>query len=190
MYRAAAAARSTDQLAGEREAAESLLLPADLLGGDESVIFAIKPSLWFIVFDSANWAIAGLCLIACASWFAELVTLSESQFMSVVLTVFALRVGLALLRWVSRSYVLTNRRVMRLRGVLKPDIFECPLVNIRNTTLTASFPESLTSLGTITFIIASPEDRLGLWRNVANPQYIHTEVRKAIERAIDCQPHL
>ena len=59
-----------------------------------------------------------------------------------------------------------------------------------NTTLTTGFPEALTGLGTITFIIIEPTDRLGVWRNLADPEWVHTEVRRAIERAIDCQPHL
>lgn len=189
-HRAAASARSGDQAVAERDVAEAMLLPADLLGGDESVIFAIKPSPWYIVFDSANWGIVALCLIACASWIADIVRLSEKQFMSAVLAALALRVGLALLRWVSRFYVLTNRRVMRVRGVHKPDVFECPLVNIRNTNVTTSFPETLMALGSIHFIITTPHDRRAHWQNIKDPDRIHAEVRKAIERAIDSQPHL
>ncbi len=185
-----AAARSSESTVTERDVTDAMLLPADLIGGDETIIFAIKPSPWYIVFDSANWVIGSLCLVACASWFAEFVRLSESQFMSAVLTVLALRIGLALLRWVSRFYVLTNRRIMRVRGVHKPDVFECPLVNVRNTNYTTSFPEALTGLGTLNFMIHNPEDRMGRWKNVKDPEYIHTEVRKAIERAIDSQPHI
>ncbi len=189
-HRAAATARPTGQAVTERDAVDAMLVPADLLGGDESIILAIKPSLWFIAFDSATWAVVMLCMVACASWLAETIAISEARFMSAVLALLGLRVVVAVLRWVARSYVLTNRRIMRLRGVLRPDVFECPLVNIRNTTVSTSFPEALTGLGTINFIITTPENRLGVWRNVSDPQRVHAEIRKAIERAIDSQPHI
>ncbi len=185
-----ASARPSNDAVAESKAADAVLLPADLISGDETIIFAIKPSLWYVVFDSTNWVLAALCMIAGASFWADSFNLSEPQFMSAVLAVLSLRIGLALLRWVSRFYVLTNRRVMRVRGVSRPDIYECPLVNIRNTTVTTSFPEALTRLGTIKFVTTDPADSLRVWRAVADADNIHNQIRKAIERAIDCQPRI
>ena len=170
---------------------EVAMLPQDLIGGDESIIFAIKPSLWFILFDSANWAVPTLLAIVCTSWLNTLIpSLSEPQFISSMLVILGARVGVALLRWVSRFYVLTNRRVMRIRGVFKADVFECPLVNIRNTAVTTSFHEAFSRLGTIRFVISEHGDRRDAWPNTAHPHEIHAEVRKAIRRAIDCQPRI
>ncbi len=190
VLRKSAAARSSDQAVADPDVVDTLLLPANLIGGDESIIFVVKPALWFVLFDCTNWAIAALCLIGCASWFADLLHMAESRFMTVVLTLFAVRVGLALLRWVSRFYVLTNRRIMRIRGVIKPDVFECSLVNIRNTSVTTSFPEALTKLGTINFISTESQYPDGCWKNLNNPHQVHEEIRRAIRRSLDCQPHL
>ena len=190
-HRAAAVARASTPTAAEPMQSEAVLLPADLIGGDESIIFAIKPSVWFIFFDSARWLIVGLVAVTCASWLTELIVpLSEAQFLSAVLSVVGVRVVVALLRWVSRSYVLTNRRVMRIRGVLKTDVFDCPLVHIRNTAVTVSFHEALSGLGTLNFVLSQRADQRSAWRNIAHAGEIHAEVRKAIERAMDCQPHI
>src|SRR5437016_3942167 len=35
-----------------------VLVPAHLLDGGEIVIFAIKPSLWFVIFSSVRWLAA------------------------------------------------------------------------------------------------------------------------------------
>lgn len=174
----------------EPETADTALLPADLIYSDETIIFAIKPSLWYVVFDSAHWLLAGLLLIAAASFGAELVNLSEPQFMSAVLAALSLRIGLALLRWVSRYYVLTNRRLVRVRGVSRPDIYECPLVEIRNSSVGTTFSEALTGLSTISFVATEPSDRIFCWNAVSNAEDVHEQIRRAIERAIDCQPHI
>lgn len=182
--RAAVAAGTAGEAVAETQRAKVALLPADLIGGDESVIFAIKPSLWFIVFDSAAWIMTALILVIGASWFAHLIpAVSEPQFMTIVLASVGLRVGAALLRWVSRFYVLTNRRVMRIRGVFRADVFECPLVNIRETAVDVSFHEALAKLGTLTFAIRDRLEDQAAWRNVGNPYEVHAEVRKAIDRA-------
>jgi hypothetical protein len=187
----AAVATPTPEGAVKAKQRDVALLPEDLIGGDESVIFAIKPSLWFIVFDSGVWIVGALLLVAASSFVANVLpSISESQFMTAVMMAVGVRVGVSVLRWVSRFYVLTNRRVMRIRGVRQANVFECPLLNIRNTGITTDFPEALTGLGTLNFMIADRDARSSQWRNIADPQEIHAEVRKAIERAIDRQPRL
>ncbi|NOS99191.1 MAG: PH domain-containing protein [Phycisphaerales bacterium] len=187
-HRAAATVRAPHEAIPRADVA---MIPQTLLGGDESILFAIKPSLWFVFFDSAVWLVGCLVAILCGSWIARVTpSMTEPQVMSAVLTVAGIRVGIALLRWVSRFYVLTNRRMMRIRGVFKADVFECPLVNIRNTVVTHGFPEALANLGTLHFIISESGEFRAAWRNLPHPHDVHAEVRKAIRRAIDCQPHL
>ena len=178
-------AASPPDAAVERRRTDVAMLPKDLVGGDESIIFAIKPSLWFVVFDSANWTAATLLVIALSSWICGWIPgVSERQLLTGMFGALAARVAIALLRWVSRFYVLTNRRVMRIRGVVKADVYECPLVNIRNTAVEPGCLESFPKLGTIRFV------EIAHWINVASPHEVHAEIRKAIRRALDCQPHL
>lgn len=171
--------------------ADVAMLPAELFRGDESIIFAIKPSPWFIPFDASRWVVVGLMMFALSSWISEIVPgLTESQVMTVVLMLVGVRLVVSLLRWVSRFYVLTNRRVMTIRGVHRPDVFACPLVDIRNTAIQVNLPEAMTGLGTLEFALSEGETQRSRWRNVTQPEQVHAEVRRAIERAIDCQPHL
>lgn len=181
----------TDAVAEPVRQTKAALLPRDLLDGGETIIFAIKPSLWFAVFDSAKWIVAAMAMIISAGWFTQLFpSITEAAFMSVVLVVLAVRVGIALLRWVSRFYVLTNRRIMRIRGVFTADVFECPLVNIDSTVLSTDFAESLANLGTIDFVTVDRPEPAGAWRNLNRPQDVHTEVRHAIDRSRHCQPRI
>jgi len=160
-------------------------VPAELLDGGEIVILAIKPSLWSVVFSSFSWIVGAAAILAGASWVGLSPGLiGQSALVQVVLAVVGLRVGLAMLQWVSRVYVLTNRRILRIRGVFRADVFGCPLVRIVNTGIHVQPHEALTRLGTIWFNTGESLVR-GTWYHVARPQAVHTEIRRAIERALD-----
>ena len=109
------------------------LVPAHLLDRDEIVILAVKPSLWFVLFVSARWlALAGVVIVL-AALFDQPFMLDTLTLVEGALALAAARVGIALLQWASRLYVLTNRRVIRVRGILRVDVFECQLSRIQNT---------------------------------------------------------
>ena len=120
-------------------------------------------------------------------WFSRsLSAASRFPLAEIALAAAALRIGVAMMQWVSRVYVLTNRRIMRIRGVLKADLFECPLVQVIGTQVTIGPHEALTRLGTIRF---NTGDNVadGSWYHVTRPHEVHAEVRRAVERAIDRQ---
>jgi len=159
------------------------LLPAHLLDGDEIVILAIKPSLWFVVFMSARWVAGMLLVVLLAGWLGRSVLyLSTPMIVQGAVALAGARVGFALLQWVSRLYVLTNRRIMRLRGILNIDLFECQLTKIQNTYLTLAWYERLTGLGTISFATAGTGGIEVSWTNVNSPLELHERVRSAIQR--------
>jgi hypothetical protein len=164
-------------------AAENLV-PQHLLSGDEIVIFAIKPSLWFIVFTSARWLAAMILLILFAGWVERFIPHVDTKLIiQAALALGAARIGFALLQWVARLYVLTNRRIMRFTGILNVDIFECSLTKIQNTILTLAWYERLTRLGSISFATAGTGGVEASWTHVNNPLEIHERVRSAIHRA-------
>lgn len=169
----------------QREAVGSAnLVPAHLLDGGEIVILAIKPSLWFIVFASARWLVLMSLIIIAAGWLGRhLPHLNTPTIVHAALALAAARVALAILQWVSRLYILTNRRIMRLTGILNIDLFECPLTKIQNTYLTLTWYERLTRLGTISFATAGTGGIEASWINVNNPLELHERLRSAIHRA-------
>lgn len=160
------------------------LIPAHLLDGGEIVILAIKPSLWFVIFASFRWLVAMVVLILAAGSLSRLVPqVNTPLILKGAVALVAARMGVAVLQWVSRLYVLTNRRIMRLTGILNIDLFECPLTKIQNTYLTLSWYERLTGLGTISFATAGTGGVEASWTNVNNPLELHERVRSAIHRA-------
>lgn len=160
------------------------VVPAHLLDGGEVVHFAIKPSLWFIPIDSLRWLAFSLLLIPAAnlSWLGD----QAWYLYHAAFWLSAIRLGWATLQWVSRLYVLTNRRVLRLRGVFNVELFECPLQRIQNSWLTISLVERLTRVGTITLQTAGGAGATAgaaSWRLISRPLEVHEQLRAAINRA-------
>ena len=175
---------ATEANAGPAAIASANLLPAHLLDGGEIVILAIKPSLWFVLFASFRWLAAmALVIWFVGRWGYYVPMVKKPLVVNVAAALAAARVGLAMLQWVSRLYVLTNRRVMRIMGIFNVDLFECPLAKIQNTYLTLTWYERLFALGTISFATAGTAGVDAYWINVNHPLEVHEQVRAAVNRS-------
>jgi len=167
---------------------EPAALPADLLDGGEVVFLAVKPSPWSVVFCSLPWVLGGLMISVFAGWFATRSALIvEGAFLQVIWAVVGLRIGLAIMQWVSRVYILTNRRIMRIHGVFRVNLFECPLASIINTGVTIGPHEAPVKLGTIWFNTGQNVSDSS-WYHLARPHEVHDRIRRAIERTLDNSP--
>ena len=101
--------------------------------------------------------------------------------------VAALIAGVTLLQWGARLYVLTNRRIMRVRGVLAVEVFQTPLTNVADATLEVAAHERVCKLGTIHFDIADPPDTVIPWHHIARPQETQKIIQDALRRARNAQ---
>ena len=161
------------------------LLPGDLLADDETVIFAIKPSLWAIGFVSFR-TVAVASLLALVTYIlGPALHLGDYGLYLIELCGLVVlgRVGFALLQWASRTYVLTDRRVIRIRGVLTIDIFQSSLNRIQNTFMVLTLPERFFGLGDIEFTTAGTGAVEAVWRHLKNPLPIHHQLLRAMNAA-------
>lgn len=161
------------------------LLPGDLLADDETVIFAIKPSLWAIAFVSFRTVAAASLLALVTYILGPAFHLGKYGLYLIELCGLVVlgRLGVALLQWASRTYVLTDRRVIRIRGVLTIDIFQSSLSRIQNTFMVLTLPERLFGLGNIEFTTAGTGGVEAVWRHLKNPLPIHHQLLRAMNAA-------
>jgi len=158
------------------------MVPAHLLDGGEVVHFAIKPSPWFVILASTRWIVIAGLLAGLST--THLVGPSYGGYLfQLAILIAGVRLSWAMLDWVSRLYVLTNRRVMSIRGAFSVELYECGLDRIQDTRLTLSPAERLARVGTVTFQTASGDGGFGTWRIVARPLEVHEKLRDAIKRA-------
>ncbi len=173
--------------AGEPGVLESdQAIPAHLLDGGEIVLLKIKPSLWFILFASFRMLLGTGLIIVVSEPLSRLlwpVGLSQTILVKMAVTLACVRVGVATLQWVSRLYVLTNRRIMRIRGVFNVDLFECQLTRLQNTFARFAIYERIFGLGTIGFATAGTGGIEAAWENINHPLEVHERIRAAIRKA-------
>ncbi len=167
-----------------------LLVPGDLISEDEEVIFAIKPSLWTILFLSFRTVVIAGAVMGFTLWLGPLLGLGRGSgyIISVCGAAILLRMGFAVLQWVSRSYVLTNQRVIRIRGVFTIDIFQCSLQKLQNTFLVLTLPQRLLNLGNIELTTAGTGNIEAVWRHCKKPLEVHQKLLRAMNRAQNGRP--
>lgn len=161
------------------------LLPSELIQPGEIIILLIKPSPLFILLDSLRglFALAVIFGLALALTNVTALGLGRRDLIVLCLALASMRLFWQFLEWLGRIYVLTDRRVIRVRGVLRVQVFEAQLKHIQHTTTYFSLRERLFGLGTIGFATASAAGSAeAFWRMIARPLDVHQIVIQAMNR--------
>lgn len=157
---------------------------ASMLDEGETVLLVARPSLWMVPLWSleAFGVIAGL--VFAFAWAANFAWApwTEPQAFGFGLVTIALRLLYQFLDWANRLYVLTDRRIVRRRGILQVDVFEARLDRIQQTSVLQLVRERALGLGTIAFATAGTGTLDALWESVSDPFDVHREVTRAIDR--------
>lgn len=166
------------------DAKAALLLPAQLLQPGEIIILALKPSPLMIVLEPLKQ----LTVIA----FAAAIFATAAQYLGRPelatkvllggLAIITARIFWECLEWLSRVYVLTDRRVIRVAGVLRVAVFEAGLEQVQHTEVLLSLRERLFNLGTIAFSTAGTATSEAYWRMVVNPLDVHRTIINTLRR--------
>ena len=156
-------------------------VPAEALNDGEEVILALKPSGWFVLF--ASWPVlAAAVMIGVASYPLHLA--GPYQLVPLACTGAAcLRVVIACGQWAGMLYVLTNRRVIRLRGTTRPEVRSCILREIAGADVSTGTAEGLLGLGSIVFELHGGARPDICWVNVPDPRGVQETINQAVRRA-------
>ena len=160
------------------------LVPADLMGEGEIIIMAIKPSGWFVLVASFPVLISAL-MVAVIAYVMDFYRSETPKDTIVCLcAAFAMvRVLWACWQWAGRTYVLTNYRVVTVRGLVHPKVSSAALEEIHRAEMTETVPEKLCGTGSIYCLSESQCVAEVVWNTVDNPNRVHETVQKAIKRA-------
>jgi hypothetical protein len=153
----------------------SLLLPAEI------VILELKPSRWLAVFASLPMAAVGLTLIALVCAIDQLQSIRQ---LGVIIGVWiiGLRVALALLQCLGRTYVLTDRRILIQSGVFNVVVEAMGLEEIENTFVAQAVGQRVVGIGTIFFRSSGPGRASLAWEHVRGAKKVHARVVVQIDR--------
>ena len=155
----------------------------NVLNGSEIIILAIKPSLGYVLFVSSRW-LAMLLPIGIVSWLSghwEWLGMQAQVLLAICLAGMAMRLAFGLLQWQSRVYILTNLRVLRIRGVVRVEMFQCPLLQLKDAQLVSGLAERLVGLGTIGLVKDSSGKASAHWQNIRRPEQVRRQILEAID---------
>jgi membrane protein YdbS with pleckstrin-like domain len=163
----------------------SAMLPAQLLQPGEVIILLLKPSPWFILLVPLRFiAVVLLCAALAILLIRKGYDIGVGRHDVVIasLALIGVRLFWQMLEWLSRVYVLTDQRVIRVKGVLNVQVFECPLQKIQQTDLILPLLQRLFWLGTLGFATAGTAVHEAFWFMVARPLDVHQKVIETLRR--------
>ena len=168
--------------AGDLQARLEALLPRQLLQPTETVRFIAKPSVWFIVLVPLEFLV-GVGALGFAGYELDQWLNDGALARTILIATFALlalRLTWQFLDWLTRVYVLTDQRVIRVKGVLNVTVFEARLSHIQHTDLLLPLRQRLFGLGTVTFSTAGSGTIEAAWVYLNQPLDAHEAVVTAI----------
>lgn len=158
---------------------------ASAVAGDgETIILSIRPSPLFILLAPLG-PIALVVFLTLVARQVILITnapLSTANILNPAAALIAARIVWQAFDWGCRSYVLTDRRIIRTYGVLRRDTFEAPLRSLTHLELRRSALERVFGLGTIGINTAGTAFTEAWWLSVAQPESVMRTIREAVER--------
>jgi hypothetical protein len=107
----------------------------------------------------------------------------SQQYLQVGVFLMMGRLMWATLQWMSRLYLLTDMRIVTIKGVFTVHVFDCPLRKVARTLLERTFKEQVCRIGSIVIVPQDEHMAFGAWRMVAAPQRIHDLIKATIARA-------
>ena len=159
------------------------MVPAQILQEDEIVLVLTKPSLFYIFYSSFPFVPAVLLLglvlgrIATADGFlTPRLTAWTTAFLCVSRLIWALLV------WTSHIYMLTNRRLVTIKGVVNVHMFQAPLRKLQKTEVYRPLGQRIFGAGTIGFSTAAGGAE-STWVMVNRPLEINEQIVAAINKA-------
>lgn len=167
-------------------AAAEPLVPAGVLKDGETILLAIKPSGWFVLMVS--WPVLALVgLVAAAVYLAcEHLGLNipQSPVIFLCLTAACVRIMVACMQWLGRMYILTDRRIMRVRGVMRTDVVSWALKDVRSLSLSAGRFDQLLGIASLLVVAGKDDTPQPAWTYLARPIEVHRIVSEAAHRAL------
>jgi uncharacterized membrane protein YdbT with pleckstrin-like domain len=161
------------------------MVPQQILQEDEIVLLLTKPSLFFIFFDSVFFIVVALMLGAVGTRLAVGSEHIPPRLVAMAtLLACAARFIWSLLVWSSHIYMLTNLRIVTIKGVVNVHMFQAQLRKIQKTELYRPITQRLVGTGTIGFSTAAAAATLdSTWVMVVRPIETHEQVVAAINKA-------
>ncbi len=156
-----------------------------LLGGKEEVLFVTRQHWLVLVGEIASEAILTIALIVLVSLILGLSAFGPVAALGYLLLVFPL-ISLTrdVLIWRNRQYIVTNRRIIQVAGVLQKDVTDSSLEKVNDVKMEQSALGRMLDYGDIEILTAS-ELGVNAFKRIGRPIRFKTAMlnaKEALER--------
>ncbi len=150
----------------------------NLMGQKERILLVTRQH-WFALFSRIFLEIVLIIILVAA--FVAASTYYPVAIYGLILVLVPL-IGMVrdILIWSNRQYIVTNRRVMQVAGVLSKDVVDSSLEKVNDIKMNQSFFGRLFDYGDIQILTAS-ESGIDLFERIANPIKFKTAILNAKE---------
>ena len=150
----------------------------DLLGENERILLVTRQH-WFVLFSNILMEILLIVLLV-AGVIAASVVYPLATFGYILVLVPLAGMIRDILIWSNRQYIVTNRRVIQVTGVLSKEVLDTSLEKVTDVKMTQSFLGRLFDYGDIEILTAS-EMGVNNFRHIGNPIKFKTAMLNAKE---------
>ncbi len=156
---------------------------------DTEIVIDIKPSLWSIAIEPVVvylvlMLLGGLALVVLAGLGLRA---HNGEVVLFFVLGLAAAAGLQLIKRSLRRYVLTDRHVLRVSGVLTRQAAAMPIERVQHVVLVRSLLERLTGTGTLGFSAAGTDQIEIAWVTIARPMEQLAKVQQVMDEKKDQQ---
>jgi uncharacterized membrane protein YdbT with pleckstrin-like domain len=146
-----------------------------LMGQKEGIVFKGRQHWLVLVPKLALWTVASLLIVLIALGLA-LTPVDGLALVLILALVFPFwRIVVTLLNWWNEQYVITNRRVIQLEGVINKHSIDSSLEKVNDVVLEQSALGRILNYGDVKILTAS-EIGVNLFRRMARPVRFKTEM--------------
>ncbi|MEA5557612.1 dephospho-CoA kinase [Nodularia spumigena] len=156
----------------------------------ERIVLATRPSAWFVLLHARAMPVFAIMLaLIGAGWsrFGLGMLDAGGLLVRIALVIMLLHLAIGVVRWLSRLYVLTERRVIVVAGVFAQQAGDVPLARVQHVVVDRTFVERLLLLGTVGVATAGGgsggDGTIIRWLTVAKPDRIMTTIRSMTDGA-------
>jgi uncharacterized membrane protein YdbT with pleckstrin-like domain len=151
----------------------------DLLGENERILLVTRQH-WFVLFSNILLEILLIVLLVAGVFAASVVYPMATVGFVLVLVPLAGMIR-DILIWSNRKYIVTNRRVIQISGVLSKDVVDSSLEKVNDVKMSQSFFGRLFNYGDIEILTAS-ELGANLFKHIGDPVKFKTAMLNAKEK--------
>jgi uncharacterized membrane protein YdbT with pleckstrin-like domain len=161
------------------------MVPAQILHEDEIVLLLTKPSLFWLLYSSFPFLlVTSLLGILAAQVSLSLAGITPSSVVLVAVLVCLGRLIWALLVWTSHIYMLTNSRILTIKGVINVHMFQAHLRKIQNLRVYKPLGQRVFGTGTLGFATAGAAGEAeSTWVMIHRPLEVQEQVVAAMNKA-------